>query len=128
HHTEQQAIGGDWATEAALDVMATAAVPVAHPIANARQRTALRVRVSGVALDRIPSDEEQVRRDSVLSISRPQVASLPSYPLPYGGAEHAGDLAATAFLQTQHPRVQAAAHAALGEERDARAAAIRLND
>src|SRR5262249_2840047 len=32
------------------------------------------------------------------------------------------------FLQTQHPRVQAAAHDAVGDVRDARDAALRLND
>jgi transglutaminase superfamily protein len=126
--TAAQVMAQDWSPDAAFDVMASAAIPVANPIADARQRTTLRVRLSGIALDKVPSDDEQVLHAAVLSIRRPSIAGLPSYPLPYAGTEHADDLAATSYLQLQHPRVQAAAHDALGDARDARAAATRLND
>jgi transglutaminase superfamily protein len=126
--TAAQVMAQDWSTSAALDVMASAAIPVAQPIADARQRMTLQVRLSGIAVDRVPSDDEQVRHEAVLSIRRPALGSLASYPLPYDGRDHADDLAATGYLQIQHPRVQAAAHEALGGARDARAAATRLND
>ena len=38
--------------------MLSAAIPVAHPIDDARQRTSLQVRLSGIALDKVPNDEK----------------------------------------------------------------------
>jgi transglutaminase-like putative cysteine protease len=126
--TADEALNQGWATDTALDLVGQAAVPVTRPVDGARQRTTLRVRLSGIAVNDIPSDEEQVRHGAVLSISRPDAGSVGSYVLPYQGQEHAADLAPTAFLQSDHPRVQAVAREALGGERDAKRAAVRLND
>ncbi len=126
--TADEALNQGWATDTALDLVAQAAVPVARPIDAPRQRTFLRVRLSGIPDSDVPSDEEQVRDGSVLIITRPEVSSLPSYTLPYQGQERAADLAPTVFLQSQHPRVQAVAREVLGNERDAKRAAVRLND
>jgi hypothetical protein len=125
--TFEQALDEGWAADTALDLVAREAVPVARPIEDARHRRALRVRLSGIAVDRIPSDSEQVRDGAVLTITRAEIAGLESYSLPYAGGDHAEELAPTAFLQSAHPRVREAARAALGGERDARRAAARLN-
>ncbi len=126
--TADEALDQGWETDTALDLVGQAAVPVAHPIDTPRQRTSLRVRLSGIEIGDVPSDEEQVRQGPVLSITRPDAGSVGSYVLPYQGQEHAADVAPTAFLQSAHPRVQAAAREALGNEHDAKRAAIRLND
>jgi hypothetical protein len=126
--TAEQATAQDWATQTALDVVASAAVPVARPIADARHRMTLSVRLSGINLDSVPSDYEQVRDGATVTVTRPALSSLQSYRLPYAGDDHAEDLAPTAFLQSDHPRIRATARAAMGQEHDALRAVTRLND
>jgi len=126
--TPDQAVRGGWGTDAAaLDLVASAAVPVAQPIGDPRNRRALRLRVSGIALDGIPSDDEQRREGAVVTIVRPDLASLQSYGLPDHDG-HEDELAATAFLQSDHPRIRAQTRAILGDEHDAKRAAVLLND
>jgi len=124
----EQATAQDWATQTALDVVASAAVPVARPIADARNRTTLRVRLSGVNVDDVPSDGQQKRDGAVVTLTRPPLSTLQSYALPYAGNDYADDLAATPFLQSDHPRIRSTARAAIGAEHDALRAAVRLND
>ncbi len=126
--SEQQALYEGWTDQAALDLVGTAAVPVDRPVENARQRTSLRLRLSGVAVEKVPSDDEQVRDGAVLTITRPAAVKPETYRLPYHEPEHASDLAATAFLQSDHPHVRAVARDVVGDEQDAVRVAIRLND
>ncbi len=124
----EQALRADWDADTALDIVANAAVPVATPIDAPRDRRFLRVRVSGISLANFPRDDEQTLDGSEVTIRRHRLAEVGTYTLPDESAEHRDELAATAFLQSDHPRVQAAARAALGDERDAKRAAQRLND
>jgi hypothetical protein len=126
--TAEQALKADWADSTPLDLMAAVAVPVARPLEDARSRRSLRVRVSGIRAEQVPTDDEQVRSGAEVTITRPALDELTSYQLPYGKGDHDEDLKATTFLQTEHPKVQAAAHAAVGDERDALRAAARIND
>jgi len=126
--TPDQAVNEGWKAQSALDVMASTAVPVERPIDDARHRVRLRVRLTGIDVNRVPSDDEQRREGATLTITRPAIAAIGSYPLPYAGGVLAADLAPTAFLQSTHPRVQAAAHAAVGDEHDAKRAVNALND
>jgi hypothetical protein len=126
--TSEQALHTDWTNLTALDLVASAAVPVARAIDNARARRSLRVRVSGIPVEQVPTDDEQVRHGSEVTITRPTLDQLTSYQTPYSGDDHGEDLKATTFLQTEHPRIQAAARAAVGDERDALRAAVRIND
>lgn len=126
--TADEALNTGWTTATVLDLVASAAVPVARPIDNARSRTSLRLRVLGIPPEQVPSDAEQMRHGAELTITRPQLSDLHSYPLPYREREHAADLQATTFLQSDHPRIQAASQAAVGAEHDALRAAIRIND
>ena len=128
HETAEAALKQGWETSTALDLVANAAVPVARRIDDPRERSALRVRLSGIAEDDIPSDGEQVRHGLVLTLTRPELAAVASYALPYSGPEQAGALAATAFLQSDHPRIRALAHEIVGDDHDAKRAAARLND
>ena len=124
----EQAVAQDWTTQASLDLVASVAVPVAQPIEDARNLMTLKVRLSGITLDDVPSDAEQVRQGSLVTVSRPSLSSLASYTLPYAGHDHAADLAATAFLQSDHPRIRTTAREVIGDEPDALRAARRLND
>jgi hypothetical protein len=124
----EQATADDWATQTALDVVASAAVPVARPIGDARHRMTLKLRLSGVDLDELPSDGEQMRDGAVVTVTRPPLSTLQSYVLPYTGTDYKEELAATAFLQSDHPRIRSTARTAIGEEHDALRAAQRLND
>jgi len=126
--TAEQALNSDWANFTALDLVASAAVPVARPIGDARSRRSLRVRVSGIPVEQVPTDDEQVRRGYEVTITRPALDQLASYQLPYSEDDHGEDLKATTFLQTEDPRIKAAARAAVGDERDALRAAVRIND
>lgn len=126
--TAKQALRDNWGDTTALDLVAQAAVPVAHPIADARTRMRLRVRLSGIPLESVPSDDEQARNGDELIITRPAVRDMGSYRLPYAGSDQAEHLKPTAFLQSDHPRIQATARQAIGDEHDALRAALRLND
>jgi transglutaminase-like putative cysteine protease len=124
----EQATAQDWTTQTALDVVASAAVPVAQPIVDARHRETLTVRLSGINLDDVPSDDEQVRDGALITMTRPALSAVHSYTLPYAAGGHADDLAPTAFLQSDHPRIRATARKVIGGESDALSAATRLND
>jgi len=123
----EQALHGNWNPDAALDLVANTAVPVSRAIDDPRHRRTLRLRLSGITLDGVPSDDEQQRDGAVVAIVRPDVATLESYVLPYHGG-HEAELAPTAFLQSDHPRIRALVHEILGEEHDAKRAAVLLND
>ena len=124
----EQATARDWATQTVLDVVASAAVPVAQPLADARQRTTLKVRLSGINLDAVPTDSEQVRDGALVTVTRPALSAVQSYKLPFTGNDHTAEMAATPFLQSDHPRIRTTAREVIGEEDDAVRAAARLND
>lgn len=126
--TSQQALNSEWTDLTALDLVASAAVPVARPIDDARSRRSLRVRVSGIPVEEVPTDDEQARHGPELTITRPTLDQLTSYRIPYSQGDHSEDLRATIFLQVENPKIQAAARAAVGDERDAVRAARRIND
>jgi hypothetical protein len=126
--TSQQALNAGWTNPTLLDLVASAAVPVARAINNARRRRSLRVRISGIPMEQVPTDDEQARHGSALTITRPAPDQLTSYRIPYSNDDHREDLKATTVLQSGHPRLRAAARAAVGDERDALRAAVRIND
>jgi len=123
----EQALRADWTAEMAHDLAVSASVPVTRPIAEPRQWMSLRLRFSGVAPERVPSDDQQRRDGDVLTITRPALAEVPSYPLPCADPTLAEDLKPTAFLQSDHPRLQQLAREIIGPERDAKRAALLLN-
>jgi hypothetical protein len=125
--TEQHdAIQAGWSGGDALDLVQTVAIPVTHTIDQPREVSVLQVRLRGVDLDQIPSDERQQRTGDTWTISRENLQQVVSYPLPYADAAQQAELVATPFLQIDHPRVRAAAAEALGGERDAVHAVNRL--
>jgi hypothetical protein len=107
-----------------LDLMGAVAVPVAD-ISEPRVRDHLRLRLAGTEGVAIPSDGRQHGEGDNWVIRREPLRAA-TYQLPYVGEQWRDELQPTMFLQSDHPQVRAAARAALGEERDPRAAAERL--
>ena len=126
--TAHQAVNEGWSQTAEADLARQMAVRVARPIHNPRGRRSLRLHVSGVAAKHVLEDAEQQRDGSVVTIRRGDLRETDSYKLPYAGGDHAEDLHASAFLQSDHPRIRSVAHQAIGNEIDAQHAAKRLND
>jgi hypothetical protein len=117
------AVAKGW-SGAPLDLMGAVAVPVTD-ITAPRERDRLHLRLAGVEGVTIPTDARQHGDGRELTIVRERVAGA-TYQLPYDGAEWRGELAPTMFLQSDHPKVRAAARVAVGDERDPLAAAERL--
>jgi hypothetical protein len=121
---QEQALNAGWG-DAAFDLMAAVEIRVREPIADPRALSHLDARLAGLGETVVPTDARQSFKDGVLHIERePSVAA--TYVLPYSESQWRGELAATPFLQIDHPRVQEAAREAVGDETDPRRAADRL--
>jgi hypothetical protein len=121
------ALRDGWAAESALDLVAKAAVPVDRPIPSPREARLLRLRVRGIDVTGIPTDDEQVREGDVLTVHRREVAAAASYRLPYTGQAQARHLEPTMFLQSEHPRLRSLARRIVGDESDPGRAASKLS-
>ena len=108
-----------------LDLMGAVAVPVAAPIADARERPRLRMRFAAPDGVTVPADARQRVDGEELTVSREAVGAS-TYQLPYADAQWQAELQPTVFLQSDHPKVRAAALAVVGDERDPLAATERL--
>ncbi|MBI4516510.1 MAG: transglutaminase domain-containing protein [Deltaproteobacteria bacterium] len=122
----RDALHGSWSSDTALDLVRTVAIPVVGTIDTPRELRELRLRLRGIDLDQVPSDARQQRGGEIWTIRREDLAAAASYTLPDVASEHRAELAATALLQVEHPRVQSAAAEALAGEHDALAAVHRL--
>lgn len=118
------AVAKGW-SDTPLDLMGAVAVPVAASIDAPAQRTSLRMRFDAPDGVEVPGDRRQHLDGDVLTITREAVGA-PTYRLPYEGAEWREELRPSVFLQSDHPRVRAAAQAVVGDERDPLTAADRL--
>lgn len=122
----ERAVGAGWGDDGGLDLMAAVAIPVKHTLAAPRDQRSLVLRLAGENGVRPPDDARQSYRDGVVRIVREDPTGLPSFVLPYAGGEWRGDLRATTFLQSDHPKVRDKAAAILAGESDARRAAELL--
>lgn len=121
-----RAVGAGWGDQA-FDLMGAIAVRVSEPIADPRDLATLTAHLRGVGDLSVPNDSRQSFRNGILHIEREP--PLPAtYTLPYGGSEWQTELAATPFLQIDHPRIRAAARDAVAGEHDPRRAAERLRE
>lgn len=112
--------------EPEVDIARLAAIPVGE-IAAAREMRRLRVRLRGVVRP-IPTDSEQHRGENEeMTIERLALDAGATYALPAQGVvpEY---LAATMFLQSDHPRIRLLAREILVGESDAQRVARKLND
>jgi hypothetical protein len=121
-----RATGAGWGDGSLVDLMDAVAVPVEPPIEHPRELSRLSLRVGGLGDLRPPSDARQRFADTTLAIEREELAAEATFELPYRGDDRAVDLAATAFVQSEHPRLKETAARILDGETDARTAAVRL--
>jgi len=111
-------------TAAPLDLATVARIPLRGTIANARETTALTLRVSGPALGSVPDDPPRQRmRAGRLRIVR-EAAPGPGSPPP-GPAEELY-VAPSPFIESDDPTIVARARAIVGDERDPVRRAERL--
>lgn len=118
------ALAKGW-SDSPLDLMGAVAVPVAAPIAAPGARRQLRLRFTAPDGVQVPPDARQQISGDELTITREAIGAA-TYRLPYSDDPWRGELQPTVFLQSDHPRVRAAAQAVVGDERDPLAAAERL--
>lgn len=116
--SEQQATRGNWAEGTALDLVATVSIPVEPPLQAPQTLPRLRLRVSGIELERVPADDRQSLAGDVLTMQRESLPASAGYVLPYAGDEWRAETAPTVLLQSDHPRIRQAAQQVLGNETD----------
>jgi transglutaminase-like putative cysteine protease len=113
----------------ALDLTSAAAIPAGKEIADPRSASRLVLRVTGIPDGQnLSYPPRQVLEGSELVIEREDVDSLRSFALPQTDPLFAPDLEATAFVQSDDPRIRDLARTIVGDETDARRAARRLLD
>lgn len=119
-----RAFAGGWGDDA-FDLMGAVAVRVREPIKDPRHLARLDARLGGLGDVAVPSDARQSWSRGVVHIEREAPAAA-TFTLPYAGTEWRRELAATPFLQVDHPRIRATAKEIVGGETDPRRAAERL--
>ena len=124
--TTRDAALADVPAGASMDIGKQASIVVGQ-IDAPRTRARLRLRLQGIPLAGIPADGEQSLRGEVVAIERSRLTEGDTYVLPDRGG-HESDLAPTAFLQSDHPRVRTLARQVLAGEVDAQRAARHLED
>jgi hypothetical protein len=122
----EQALTAGWDGNNHFDLIAAVAIPIDPPIPDARNLARFEARVAGLGDMVLPSDARQRLYGNKLIVERETATGGASYVLPYGGSEWRAELAATPFLQSDHPRVRETAAEILQGEVDARRAAERL--
>jgi len=104
---------------ASLDVADATAIRVGR-IGQPRKRAAVRLRLTGIARERIPQGHSQEFDGEDLLLRRVKLDEVGSYRLPYaGGGEAAAELGPGQWIQSDHPRLRALAREILGDETDA---------
>lgn len=124
--TAERATGHGWGQGSLVDLMVAVAVPIAAPITAPRELAHLRVRVAGLGSLAPPDDERQRLDGDALTVDRESLAASDTFALPYTRPDHAAAVAASGFVQSDHPRLKAVAAEIVGGESDARAAAVKL--
>ncbi len=122
----ERATQAGWGDGSLVDLMDAVAVPVTAPIEDPRGASRLELRVEGLSGLVLPADGRQSYSKSALVIERETVTRADSFELPYRGGDKDFDLAATAFVQSEHPRLLETADRILDGETDARNAAVRI--
>lgn len=109
-----------------VDIITLTMIP-SDPIKNSSQVTYLRVRLKGVSLEGFQLDHDrQTLTGDVIEVRRQDDPA--AYRLPYSGKELADDLAPSALIQSDDKKIIDQASKILAGEKNARAAAKKLND
>jgi hypothetical protein len=112
-----------------LDLIAQTSIRVTTPIANAKQKEALKLRLGGFdPAGFLLSSGRQRFTDGILEIRREALETLASFSLPASDSRFVSYLQPTPFLQSDNPAIRALAAEITGAEKDARQAAWRIKD
>ncbi len=122
----ERATTAGWGDGSLVDLMDAVAVPVTAPIEDPRGASRLELRVAGLGGLVPPADARQSYANSTIVVEQEKITRSDSFELPYRGDDKAMDLAATAFVQSDHPRLLETADRILDGETNARNAAVRL--
>ncbi len=115
-----------WGEGSLVDLMDAVAIPVHQPIKSARRLEQLELSIDGLGSLQLPTDPRQTFKDGRLRIVREDSAAAGSYSLPYRGEQWRSELSPTAFVQSDHPQLVAAAERVMAGEKDAHNGAVRL--
>jgi len=121
-----RATAGGWPEKSLVDLMEVVAIPIDRPIDSPRALGTLRVELGGLGELAPPSDQRQSLQGTFMQIRREDGAAQATYQLPYREGPWAKDLAASAFVQSDHPKLRRTAARILAGEIDARKASVRL--
>lgn len=121
-----EAVSVGWDSEVAFDLTAAVAIHVKGEVTKPREAERLELRLNGIPDFPVPEDARQHRVGAILTVEREEIDAAGSYTLPYAGQEWRSELAASTFLQVDHPRVREATREAVREETDARRATERI--
>jgi transglutaminase-like putative cysteine protease len=109
----------------AVDIIALVKIP-SSPIENSSKVTTLKARLSGTTLEGFElAGGRQAWKDGVIEI-RSETA-ISSYALPYPGKDLLPDLQATMLVQSDDKNIREQAAKIIGNEKDSREAAKKLN-
>ena len=113
-----------------VDLALSSRIPLEGTVVDPRNAAYLTLRISGSAAERVPSDPPRQRVSAgLLSIAReapPDARPLAGEALAARDAKLVAYLAPAPFIESDDPGIVAAAREAVGDERDAGAAARRL--
>lgn len=119
----------DTARSVPLDLIAQTSIRVATPIANADHKNLLRLRLSGFDPTGFSlTGGRQLFSEGILEIRREAIDGMTPISLPASDIRLVSYLQPTAFLQSDHPAIRTLANEIIGSEKDARKAALRIND
>ncbi len=111
-----------------LDLIAQTSITPNTPIPNPARTQLLKLRLSGIDLDRFSlSGGRQRLKDGELQIRREEIHSN-RLPIPVRNPLLCSYLEATPFMQSDNPRIRALARQIVAGENDALKAALRIKD
>ena len=112
-----------------LDIVAQTAIPLMTPLADSHERDALRLKLSGVNLANfsLHGGRQKLAGDG-LEIRLEKLRDLAPQRIPVKESHFASYLQPTAFLQTDHPAIQALAAKITQGETDAYKAAVKIKN
>jgi hypothetical protein len=113
----------------ALDMIALTAIPVAAPIAEARSKQEIRLKLSGINLDNFPLDGGRQRlTGDHLEIRREDLEQIAAPGIPVTDARLTSYLRPTPFLQSDHPSIRTLSARIVDGETNGLRAVLKIKD
>jgi len=112
-----------------LDLISQTSIPSDPPISHVGQKHFLKLKLSGFDLSKFSlNGERQQLKGDQLEIHREEIQTNRAIAFPVRDQRFDAFLEATPFIQSDHPRIRRLAQEIVGNEKDARKAALRIKD